>query len=223
MESTSHDMAPSRGASLGGVSTTKGLAVTKSWNGVCHSERGPPKAVSGWTGKTCVQAGEGGENVRTNQRPQGGGRKRRHGSGREYPVNSSQPQSVGRKGGGNDGGPCYEVINHPAAAPPACTTHTRRSISRPNCFRMWCTPPTPQHSIRLSFIEVPIPPDDDGIRIGIFSRSCISSSRKRLRFPLRSGREIYRDKDNGRCVVATTSAHADTSPTRVEHADDPRM
>ena len=51
------------------------------------------------------------------------------------------------EGGAYDGGSCCEVVNHPATAPPACTTHARGSIARPNCFRIWCTPPTPQHII----------------------------------------------------------------------------
>jgi hypothetical protein len=47
MESGSHDMALSIGASLGGVSTAKGLAVTKSRRGVGHSETVPPRAGFG--------------------------------------------------------------------------------------------------------------------------------------------------------------------------------
>jgi hypothetical protein len=57
------------------------------------------------------------------------------------------------KGRANDGGLGYEVIDRPEAAPPTCTTHSRQSVLRPNFFRIWDTPQTPQHNVQLAFTE----------------------------------------------------------------------
>jgi hypothetical protein len=74
---------------------------------------------------------------------------------------------------------------HPAAAPPAYTTHARRSVSRPICFRIWYTTPTPRHNIQLSFIEVPTPPDDGGVPRELLTKlRLILAQAAAVRFPL---------------------------------------